>query len=349
MILTEKDVPALPPPPAYNVQDVELRESRPDASGRRWRTLSSLPSHILLKIIYETLAPVSASRMTTEERMSRTTRVMFWMTVSARLVNRGFYLASMHILRSTFLPAYTRHIKSPYSTDPFPHTSSHRPNSILSLQRETAVLDLFLLLTLRESVCTDDSLLHLSADADSPSSASFRDLFSFMQPRARLEDLVRDFGIGAGLVYTPASSSSKSPSSSNATSSSSSSTSSLSPPYSSSPSRSTLTSPSSSSLPAYASRTHLPLPSQAGPSRSRTYFPPTSLHRYSLPAASLSISLSPRIVGLVVTTSSPHSRSASSKRTIVSTPYDRHEPLERCASRLIKLLKGWCDECALAQ
>lgn len=105
----------------------------------------------------------------------------------------------MHVLRSTYLPAYSALVKPPYTSDPFPLTSpgaSAAPaqSPVQSLQRETRVLDLFIALKVREDVWADDSELHLERDE------SFRDLFDLMQPRSRMEDLVRGYGVREGVV-----------------------------------------------------------------------------------------------------------------------------------------------------
>ena len=56
------------------------------------------------------------------------------------------------------------------------------------------MLDRFIVLKIRHDVLMDESSLHLDrADA-------FRDLFDVAQPRARLEDLVRDIGTRRGIV-----------------------------------------------------------------------------------------------------------------------------------------------------
>ena len=105
----------------------------------------------------------------------------------------------MHILRSTYLPAYTSLIRAPYTSDPFPLATpsadeSSMPSPINALHRETQVLDYFLALKVREDVWADDTELHLEREE------SFRDLFDLMQPRARLEDLVRIYGVEAGVI-----------------------------------------------------------------------------------------------------------------------------------------------------
>ena len=138
--------------------------------------------------------------------------------------------ACMHVLRSTYLPLFSSLIRSPYTSDPFPHTapgaasysSSSVPSPPGDAQREMRVLDLFIVLKVREDVWADESELHLERDE------SFRDLFDLNQPRARVEDLVGAYGAREGVVAL--SSSSSSPSSTSSSSSFSSSSS-----YSSSP------------------------------------------------------------------------------------------------------------------
>jgi len=67
---------------------------------------------------------------------------------------------------------------------------------LLSLQRETAVLDLFIAAKVREDVWLDETELHLEREE------TFKDLFDLNQPRARLEDLVRHYGTRSGAIYT---------------------------------------------------------------------------------------------------------------------------------------------------
>jgi len=106
----------------------------------------------------------------------------------------------MHVLRSTYLPAYSSLIRRPYSSDPFPHAlpQTYEPTtSPLALQhvhRETKVLDLFIALKVRQDVYMDDTEFHLE------STESFRDLFDFSQPKSRLEDLVRHYGLREGVI-----------------------------------------------------------------------------------------------------------------------------------------------------
>jgi hypothetical protein len=62
------------------------------------------------------------------------------------------------------------------------------------MQRETQVLDLFIALKVREDVWMDESELHLEREE------SFKDLFDLMQPRSRMEDLVRHYGVREGVI-----------------------------------------------------------------------------------------------------------------------------------------------------
>ncbi|THH05005.1 hypothetical protein EW146_g10015, partial [Bondarzewia mesenterica] len=174
-------------------------------SNRAPPTFTTLPAHILLTIVYHTFPQTSRLDEGRDERQRKT---IYWLSVSLRLVNRALYIACMHVLRSTYLPAYTSLIRPPYTSDPFPlspipsnHPSSSSspsdltsPPLIPSAHRETTILDLFIALKVREDVWSDASELHLER------AESFRDLFDLMQPRARCEDLVQFYGARAGLI-----------------------------------------------------------------------------------------------------------------------------------------------------
>lgn len=103
----------------------------------------------------------------------------------------------MYVLRLTYLPAYTNLIRQLYTSNSFLLTSTMTAITRLnlsifpvqSIQRETKVLDLLTALKVCEDVWLDDSELHLERDE------SFRDLFDLMQPRSRIEDLVRVYGV----------------------------------------------------------------------------------------------------------------------------------------------------------
>lgn len=101
------------------------------------------------------------------------------------------------MLRSTYLPAYESLIRVPYTSDPFPLTSPtlSPAGPLETMQRETQVLDLFIALKVREDVMMDDTEFHLEREE------SFKDIFDLMQPRSRLEDLVRYYGLREEVVY----------------------------------------------------------------------------------------------------------------------------------------------------
>ncbi|KAG8754533.1 hypothetical protein FRC14_004989 [Serendipita sp. 396] len=176
--------------------------------------------------------------MSEEEEWAEHAQGLFHLAMSVRRACRALYVACMHILRSTYLPLYSLNIKSPYTSDPFPSSMSaptysatpyvmpsptspasptppaysqanYMPSNsspLLTSQRETRVLDQFLLLKLYQDVLSSESSLHLSGSAHPPSS-DFSDLFSLLQPTARLEDLIRHYGLQNGSITLAPSSS----------------------------------------------------------------------------------------------------------------------------------------------
>ncbi|KIJ18347.1 hypothetical protein PAXINDRAFT_161719 [Paxillus involutus ATCC 200175] len=284
VILDEKCMIPVPPPPyaAASVAPPPFPGSR-----RQGANFAALPQHLLLKIVYITFPQTPGID---ESRSERQRKTLYWLSLQLRLVNKSFYIACMHVLRSTYLPAYESLIRSPYTSDPFPLSSSSTSTGspLETLQRETQVLDLFIALKVREDVMMDDSELHLEREG------SFKDLFDLMQPRSRLEDLVRHYGLREGVIHTN-------------------------PPGVSASSPSTTvfrvnnSSPSSGSV---STKLSGPAP---------------------LPFSALSISFSPKMVGLVLT-------SARRKRTIVDTAWTRNEKLEIVAKKLAKKLKVWLSE-----
>lgn len=300
VILDEKFM--IPPPP-YTTSG--LVGPPPFPGGRSHQSLATLPSHLLLKIVYMMFPQTSGIDESRHERQRKT---LYWLSHQLRLVNRSFYigdhisyqadnqnltylLACMHVLRSTYLPAYEFLIRTPYTSDPFPLSSptSSPPGLVETTQRETQVLDLFIALKVREDVMMDDTEFHLEREE------AFKDLFDLMQPRSRLEDLVRYYGLREGVVHTAPPGISSSPSASM------------------SQLRNTIGSSSSSNGRTSATR---PAP---------------------LPFSMLSVSFSPRKVGLVLTTT-------SRKRTILEIARTKDEKLEVTAKQLVKQLKIWLSD-----
>ncbi|KAF9468359.1 hypothetical protein BDZ94DRAFT_1279865 [Collybia nuda] len=180
-------------PPAY----MSSAGPPPFHSRRSRCTFPTLPPHILLQVVYSTFPQTD---LRDEGRVERQRKTLYWLSISLRLVNHALYIACMHVLRSTYLPAYDALVRPPYSSDPFPLQAPSEDMTQISraptLQRETATLDLFIALKVREDVWADDSELHLERDE------SFKDLFDLTQPKSRLEDLVRVYGLREG-VFGP--------------------------------------------------------------------------------------------------------------------------------------------------
>lgn len=184
-------------------------------------TFATLPIPILLQIIQYTFparrAPIPAYQTLildldetdytyvpeihrgSDAIASRHRRTLVWLSASLRLACRAMYFACMHTLRATCIPAYQERVRPLYSTEAYSVTSMPHflPDSPLhGSQRETAVLDRFVLLKLRADVLADESELHLGGED------TFRDLFDVAQPRARLEDLVCAMGVPLGIILS---------------------------------------------------------------------------------------------------------------------------------------------------
>lgn len=205
-------------------------------------------------------------------------------------------------------------IHLPYTSDPFPFTSpspstyslsssaSQLTSPVNSVQRETAVLDQFISIKVREDVWVDDSELHLEREE------LFKDLFDLMQPRARLEDLVRAYALDAGVVSV------------------SSSANAVVATYCGAPS-------SSSSSPNITLSRVPPYSSTSSPASRKAAKPITR----KVPFSSLSCSFSPRSAGIIYS-------SKNGKRTIVEVARSREEKLEVAAKRLVRELVTWVEE-----
>ncbi|KAL0063288.1 hypothetical protein AAF712_009783 [Marasmius tenuissimus] len=181
--------PYLPPPPPFSALPVRTTHKGP------WATFSSLPAHLLLQVVYSTF-PQCDGRYDGESKLERQRENLHWMVTSLRLVNRALYLASMHILRSTYVPAYDSLIRPPYSSNPFPSAMIASITIIINNHREIATLDHFIALLAHEDLYLDATSLHL------PREEAYKDLFDLAQPKSRLEDLIKEEGEKAGLIYT---------------------------------------------------------------------------------------------------------------------------------------------------
>jgi hypothetical protein len=332
MILDEKNI--FPPPPPYlstvaaAPPPFNLRTGPPP-------NLHTLPAHILLQIVYSTFPQTS---LVDQDKPERQRKTLYWLAISFRLVNRALYVACMHVLRSTYLPSYDSLIRPPYSSDPFPlsHSTTSPPPSpspssstLQTIQRETATLDLFIALKVREDVWADESELHLERDE------SFKDLFDLVQPRSRLEDLVRNYGLREGVIsLQPLKRRSDTITPHRSTGALRIQTQPPPPPQQVS---SPLT-PSSS----FFSALSAPFSSKSKSKPSQILSPSPFPHPHTrqpqftpLLLTQISVSFSPRKVGLVL---------HPGKRTIVETTRTKEEKLEVAAKRLVKELKVWLIE-----
>ncbi len=276
----------------------------------------------------------------------------------------------MHILRSTYLPAYDSLVRPPYTSDPFPSAASpplaSSTESIFATHRELATLDSFIALLAHEDLMLDATTLHL------PREEAYKDLFDFMQPRSRLEDLVREIGVADGVIFNgdPSECPIRVTSATNSFPNPAASSSNEPPSPLASPSRSSFNLFSKSSIKASLSRVKRSPPNSTPPS---PLPPPSQISHVPVkitpvPFAYLSVSFTPRRVGLVYTLPSKSngttfngsefgalSLSVSGptgpggrKKTIVDVVRDRREePLEVCARNLVKALRGYLEEDAV--
>ncbi|KAM6493026.1 hypothetical protein JOM56_011160 [Amanita muscaria] len=307
------------PPPLYT----------PKASAGS--LLALCPPHVLLHLVYRTFPLIDGPDL---EALQVQRKNLYWLCTSLRLVNRAFYIAGMHVLRSTYLPHYLSLVRPPYTSDPFPVKTDfslgaaplYSPTSLTitsaadplhSIQRESSVLDLFIAVKVREDVWADDSELHLERHE------FFRDLFELHQPRSHLEDLVRIYGVQDSVITLNDLPPSRPTS------------------LYSNPSLSTIT----------LTNTNRPQPSPRSRATFRSIF---SLGRPSSKSSAdiinppaqpitpvlfsqLSISFTSRKVALVLT-------HGQQKRTIVEVQRDRQDRLEFTARQLVVDLKYWLME-----
>ncbi|KDR78160.1 hypothetical protein GALMADRAFT_1304183 [Galerina marginata CBS 339.88] len=385
MILDEKIIMFPPPPPYLSSSPTPSTPTHPSLPRR---TLTSLPPHILLQIIHHTFPPILAPnplpsyqnaqlQLYQDTMPEKQRKTLFWLSTHLRLVSRQMYTACMHVLRSTYLPAYQQLIRPPYTSDPFPlgvptssnsssgSSSNHRlaPSSasvgsangppaydtpttpttpspgaqaspLLTLHRETPILDRFIALKVRQDVFADDTELHIDRED------AFRDLFDVAQPRARLEDLVRVYGVREGVVSVPVyytngtAQDEQGEGARKVYGTGSQSSSLISLPHSPvAPQASAPLPPSPKPRRSFfsfkKSTSSTPSPSSSSP---QLHFPPQPQIQ-PLPFSSLSISFSPRRIGLVLNRS----------RTIAEVPRlgvgRNREPLEVLARALVGELK----------
>lgn len=82
MVILDEKTLMLPRPPPY-VQNEPVSPPPFPTQSRAPPTLSTLSPHLLLRIVYETFS---------QGRVERQRKVLYWLTMSLRLVNRSVYL-----------------------------------------------------------------------------------------------------------------------------------------------------------------------------------------------------------------------------------------------------------------
>ena len=91
VVLDEKVELMLPPPPPY-ASGVPI--SPPPFPGQRRRepvNLATLPPHILLYIVYQTL-PQTDGKYGGEGKIEMQRKVLYWMSICLRLTSRSIYI-----------------------------------------------------------------------------------------------------------------------------------------------------------------------------------------------------------------------------------------------------------------
>lgn len=160
------------PPPAYSA----LPSHSP--------TLSTLPSHVLLAIV---------SNLNIEDLHS-----------SVRLTSRQFYIVSTYVLKQRLLPSWYANLRDPHrwGSDPegldAPSPAATAATSVFRFRtNECSVFDLFVSACALDAANASASSL-LPKPSCTPSATL--DLFAFLQPKARLADLIVTYGSRTNLV-----------------------------------------------------------------------------------------------------------------------------------------------------
>ncbi|KAF7324296.1 COesterase domain-containing protein [Mycena venus] len=324
---------------------VSAHSPPPGPPGGSWRTLSALPPHLLLQIVYATFSDAYDIEDAREQR-----KTLYWLAVGLRLVNRVFYTTSMNVLRSIYLPLYDSLIRPPYTSDPFPFTSHISPPqsklptsqssqsrhpSLSSLQRETPILDLFIALKVPRG--------RLGRRLRPPSLARAARLHGPLLPDAAT---CAPRGLGARIWGERGRGVHRAPARADTRGEARRRASSYAPAASYAALTQRLAASSRSSSSGSSFWRTLGGKGKARASPPSTPLPSQKVTIHPLPFSALSISFSSRRVGLVLTSGGGSSmggtiRGAGSKRTIIEVPRMRDEALEVAARRLVWELKDW--------
>lgn len=92
VIIDEKQM--LPPPPPYAPNGALSPPPFPGHKPHELVTLSTLPPHILLHVVHM-LLPQQDGPLSGESKVERQRKVLYWMTISLRLVSRSLYIGEL--------------------------------------------------------------------------------------------------------------------------------------------------------------------------------------------------------------------------------------------------------------
>lgn len=162
------------PPPAYSASSYRHNFSNTATTTTTTAapSLLTLPDHLLLAILSHLSLP--------------------HLVFTVRPTCTRLSLFASHLLRRQLFPIYSSKLRPGYSTDAASLSSTSTPN------RETRVLDQFIAACAYEARQAEESSLLLLPSA---STSAERDLFEFLQPRARVEDLLLKYAKQDKIVY----------------------------------------------------------------------------------------------------------------------------------------------------
>ncbi|KAK8853040.1 hypothetical protein IAR55_003741 [Kwoniella newhampshirensis] len=180
-----------PPPPYFPTASTSLRSRSGKAS------MTSLPLHLVHRILLLTLdRRATPSRYWSDPEEERVRRI-WGLFRGLRGVNRVFWLVATSILRAMYLETFLSLVQKGFSSDPFPYDSSHLTESgndgdeaqiatrsvYAGRGRETATFDRFIAIKVGEELRKVESELSEGGEGG-------REIFTRLQPAARIEDLL---------------------------------------------------------------------------------------------------------------------------------------------------------------
>jgi hypothetical protein len=169
----------LPPPPAYSCLSHSPTSSSPASS---LTGLLTLPQHLLLSILSHLPLPS--------------------LVFSLRATCRTLHLLATSLTRQQVVTSFHQQVQQRGHTTAagslWDVSQATGGNVLQSRSRETAVLDLWASTLALAQLRNSESTLLQQAEGDS---SAGQDLFDFLQPKARVEDLVIEWGREDQVIY----------------------------------------------------------------------------------------------------------------------------------------------------